>query len=400
MPPNGDVVARSSNRFRRRVVGVLAHAGLVAVSLSVAAGVGELTVRVVTPQQLILIRPDVWRPVDTLGWMFQPDLRTTINTGERTVRLFTDADGFRVGEAGRKPADARILLLGDSFMAALQVEYQESLAGLLEPRLGQRLGRPVTIRNAAQAGWDPSQYYLLARTVLRRDTFDLVVVALFVENDAIKVRSERIAPRLPVERHSLRLPRGLSWRELIDALFAPVNDYLETRSHLFVFLKTTLEEALMGVGLTAAYFPDEFRRSDSSSVRWAVTADVAQDIARLAAGTGTPAVFVLIPTSFQIDQTVFAKYVRGFGLDSSDVDLNQPSRLLRQALEARGLTVLDALPAFRAAHERGQRLYGTVDRHLSPTGHEVLARLCEPVVMSHLARPRGRSRPSSPVTAR
>jgi hypothetical protein len=393
----------ASSDLRRRAVAVLLHTGLALLSLSVAFGLGELLVRVLAPQQLILIRPDVWRPVDTVGWMFRPGLHTTINTGERTVRLFTDADGFRVGEEGRGGAgvgEARVLLLGDSFMAALQVEYEESLAGLLQTRLARRLSRAMVVRNAGQAGWDPPQYYLLARTVLRRDTFDLVLVALFVENDAIDVRSEHFAPRLPVERHRLRLPTRLSWGELIDAFFAPANDFLETRSHLFVLLKTRSEAMLMRTGLTAAYFPDQFRRSDSSSGRWALTADVARDLARLAADRGAPTMFVLIPTSFQIDHAVFAKYVRGFGLDSSDVDLDQPSRLLRRELEARGLTVLDALPAFRAAHERGQRLYGTVDRHLSPVGHEVLAELCEPLVASYFTRRAARSGASAPGMAR
>ncbi|MGH7590018.1 MAG: hypothetical protein ACREL2_01155, partial [Gemmatimonadales bacterium] len=80
---------------------LLVNLGLCVLSLSAALGIGEVTVRWLAPQQLILKRPDIWVAADTLGWTQRPDLSTTINTGERTVHLFTDADGFRVGRAGR-----------------------------------------------------------------------------------------------------------------------------------------------------------------------------------------------------------------------------------------------------------------------------------------------------------
>src|SRR5256714_14878773 len=96
--------------------------GMVCVSLGLACGLAELLVRLAAPQQLIVKRPDIWQPVDTLGWNHRPNVSTTINTGERTIHLYTDRDGFRVGRAGRVEAKRRILLLGDSFMEARSEE--------------------------------------------------------------------------------------------------------------------------------------------------------------------------------------------------------------------------------------------------------------------------------------
>jgi len=81
-------------------------------SVALAFFLSEFAVRLIAPQQLILIRPDIWRPIDILGWAHIPSVNTTINTGDRTVRVLTDQDGFRVGRAGRVEADRRILLLG------------------------------------------------------------------------------------------------------------------------------------------------------------------------------------------------------------------------------------------------------------------------------------------------
>jgi len=67
------------------------------------------------------------------------------------------------------------------------------------------------------------------------------------------------------------------------------------------------------------------------------------------------------------------------------VDLEQPERLLTDAMGPYHLDLVDVLAAFRGAASSGNRLYGTVDPHLSPEGHELLARLVEPVVAARLS---------------
>jgi len=270
-------------------------------------------------------------------------------------------------------------------MEALQVEYQESLAGLLESRFGGS-GRPVVVRNTAVGGWDPPQYLLQARRSLSQERFDLVIVSLYLGNDIVDQQLERIAPRVPTEVHYLRLPRKASWDELVDAWLYPVNDALEVRSHLFVLLKNQSQTLRMKMGLSAAYFPDQFRTREAESSRWAVTADICRGIADLADSYGVPIIFMLLPTSYQVDADAFDGYLRGFDIDSAGVDLDQPNRLLGHALEARGLTVLDPVDALRREHGRGVRLYGRVDTHFNANGHRVVERFIEPSVGSFLDR--------------
>jgi hypothetical protein len=366
-------------RIRQRLRAVTVNGAIAFGALGVGLLIAEGAVRLLAPQQLIQIRPDIWQPADSVGWLHRAGVNTTINTGERTVGIVTDRDGFRVSRNGRTDAATQVLLVGDSFLEALQVEYDESLAGLLEPRLAEAAGRPVAVRNAANGGWGPNQYFLRTRSLVERDSFALVVVGLFMENDAIELRWRRMPPRAPVERNRFHVPRGLGWRELVDAFLAPVNDFFEVRSHLFVLLKNRLGTLRLRLGLTPAYFPVEFLKHEADGKRWTITADICRDLARAAAARGTPTLFVLIPTGFQVDPETFAQQVVGFGVDSTTVDLDQPNRRLAEELEARGLTVVDALPAFRAARADGKRLYGTVDPHLSPAGHSVLTSVVAPV---------------------
>ena len=358
----------------------LVNMGLGTGSCLVALLLAEVAIRLAAPQQLILVRPDVWQPADTVGWRFRPNLDTRVNWGERTVHVYTDQSGFRVGLAGRvnAPPSKRVLLLGDSFMAALQVEYEQSLAGLLEHDLH------VAVRNAGQAGWDPPQYYFAAREALTRDTFGLVVVSVYLGNDVVTSRPDHIPPRVPVEIHHLRVPHSLTKAEVVDALVRPLNDYLEQHSHLFIFVKKRLEPMLMRSGMSADYFPDEFQKRTADSPRWDVTSGMLVDIATMASRRHIPTLFVLVPAPFQVDTATFNQFVTGFRLDASGVDIDQPSRLIGERLRAHHLNVIDVLAPFRAMNAHGPKLYGSVDRHLSPRGHEVLALLVEPRVQELL----------------
>ncbi len=350
-------------------------------------GVAEIAVRLVAPQQLIIPRPDVWQPMDSVGWIFRPGLNTTINTGEGTVQVFTDVQGLRVGQAGRVEAERQVLLIGDSFLAALQVEYEQSLPGLLQRDLPGLVGQPIAVRNAGVAGWDPPQYLARTRQLLAHDSFAAAVVFLYVGNDIVPVRRDHIPPLEPAPRAKWRMPHRLSGSEVKEAFFRPANDFLETHSHLFILAKTRLRGLLMRVGLSAEYFPDEFRRSEAGSARWHVTGDLCKDIAAEASRHGVPVVFVLIPTPWQVETAVWQQYLASFGVDSATVDLDQPNRLLTERLLGRGLEVLDPLEQFRARAAAGERLYGSIDRHFTPAGHEALEAFVLPWLQARLQFP-------------
>src|SRR5262249_7876809 len=83
----------------------------------------------------------------------------------------------------KQPGAFRLLLLGDSFMEALQVPADSMLATLMERDLTRATGRPVEVINAGVSGWgtgDELRY--LTRYGLAYHP-DLVVVAMTLHND-------------------------------------------------------------------------------------------------------------------------------------------------------------------------------------------------------------------------
>lgn len=372
-----------THRAARRAL--LSMVLLLAGSLA-ALGFGELLVRLVAPQQLILLRPDIWQPVDSVGWAHRPLIHTQVNTGDRTVTFATDRDGFRVASSGRPSGKHRVLLLGDSFVAAMQLEHELGLAGLIEQCFEARTGQTIAVWNAGVSGWDPPQYYVQARRALADKSFDLVLVAVFLGNDIVPRRFV-LPPREPEPRRTFRIPRKVTWAELTDAVLAPINDGWETRSHLFVLLRSRFRVVLMRLGLTALEVPSELRRSEADSPRWGVTADILAEIDSMAAATGVPTVFALIPSIEAVEPSILQERTDAFGLDATSLDVDQPERRMSLELNRRGLTVVSLVASLREARSRGVVLYGRADPHPSADGHRVMWNTIAPMLAGRLGLP-------------
>ena len=366
---------------------IASHLALTAGSILLMFVIIEGLVRVFIPQQLILIRPDIWAPKNVVGWQHAPNLDIKINTGEREIRLLTDANGHRIGSVNQTDSAYKILALGDSMIAALQVEYEQTLTALLEGMLSKELGDRVLVVNTAVGGWNPSHYLIKARQQLGLTKYNMMLVFIYLQNDIRSRRMHESPPRQSALRHKLRFPRNVSSEELINAIAYPINDFLETRSHSFILFKDRARFLLMRLGLSARYFADVLLRSEAGSPRWALTADICADIAREAATYDVPILFVLLAGVIQVDENLAGSNARALGIDPQLIDLGQPSRLLTSELEDRGLIVVDATDALKSAHRSGRGdLYGRIDHHFGPNGHGVVAEFIKPIVLEMFQR--------------
>src|SRR2546425_5543423 len=81
--------------------GWLLNVLIAAAALLAGVGLGEWLVRWVAPPQLVLKRPGVWQPADSVGWGNRPQPSTTINNGEPNRRLFSHPEGLPLRPPGR-----------------------------------------------------------------------------------------------------------------------------------------------------------------------------------------------------------------------------------------------------------------------------------------------------------
>jgi hypothetical protein len=191
-------------------------------------------------------------------------------------------------------------------------------------------------------------------------------------------------PLQPEDVHAFRRPRSVTRNELVDAWLYPINDMLKRHSHFYILVKRQLRAVRMRVGLTAESLPRELLLRDSAAGRWDTTTAMFREMAVVAQSHGVPIRFFLIPSSYQVNPAELRTFLNGFGIDSSEVDVNQPNSLLATRLAASGIKFADAIEALRAADRAGLKLYGSVDAHLSPDGHKVLTAVVLPQLLDML----------------
>jgi hypothetical protein len=370
--------------FKKRRVFQLIIVVFSTLVLLVSLVVVEGLIRLLAPQSLILLRPDIYIPTEQLAWRHAPNVDTRVNTGEREIRWKTDDQGIRIGGDLSKPSEMTLLALGDSYLEAMQVEYEDTMTALLEKRLSSRLGRSMRILNTGVGGWDPNQYRIQLEKIMgnrRISSINGVIVFVYLGNDIIGHHADNYPPRQSLARHALRLPNSLEWNELVRAVAYPINDFLETRSHLFIFVKTRLKYTLMKMGLTAYYFPRTLLKNQASSNRWKITADTLEEIAVMAKHHDLKTLFVLLPSPSEANPEEGLETANSFGITSEEIDLDQAHLLLGEQLRKRDLSVVDMTPALRAANrERMADVYGRVDNHLGRGGHQVVANTIEEVI--------------------
>jgi hypothetical protein len=330
---------------------------LALVSVAVALLAAEAVVRLFLPQQLILVRPDIWRPDDKTGWRRCGNIDTRVNWGEGSVRLVTDADGFRVDgpeDRARGGADLSVLMVGDSFLEALAVENAATIPRLVADSLAAREGVAVRVDNSSAGGWNPNHYRLEVERALSTRAYDVGVVFFYVANDVVDESLDSIPPRAPTIRHPFRFPRRLEWRELVSSVLYPINDALETRSHLFILLRKGSTDLRARLGLTPFYFPPVFLEGEAGSAMWDVTASIFAGIEQEFAARSTPVFFVLIPSVHQVDDAILESYLRWFDIDRSAIDLEQPNRELAARFAAAGLDLVDLTAHLREIEKKGR----------------------------------------------
>ncbi len=351
------------------------------VGLTVGTLASEVAVRWIAPQQLILLRDDVWMPVAGLGHRHCENANTRINTGEGEVRFITDQSGFRISSdmadkvhGNSNEVEIAGITLGDSFVEAIQVENEQTMTKQLQRNLSEQLNTSVRIDNAGVGNWNPNHYLLEAKRALAEKRYDFGLVFIYLGNDILREEKQYYPPRRSVKRHSFGWPLGFSRQAVIDSWLYPVNDLLETRSHLFMLIKKAMALPLAKCGLTALSFPPQYIEGGVPEEHWTITTEVCEKIHDEFAKLSIPVMFVFLPAPFQVHDEVLEQYVWSFSVDRDTMDVELPNKKLSQLFSQSGIKFIDTLPGMRKAASEN-RLYGTVDQHLNSDGHRVVAEI-------------------------
>jgi len=330
------------------------------------AGLLEALVRVFDPQILQQDVPDLWVQDPAISWKHTVNARVVANTGDRDVEICTDAEGDRVDcdSPPLRNCPKRILVVGDSYVEALAVPFEETVWRRIEADTG------ACTSVAGVSGYRLSQYLASARERLGAPgaDFDLVILAFYTGNDMTD-DAETLPPAQDVQRRPWRLlPAGLSAEALYD-WFYPLNAWLESRSHAYVALRFAIrrirdpgDAGLYGVsrGLRRSQLTRKFLEETARGVRL---------VAEAAHQHGARILVVVIPERTQVVDPQGARILRAMPALEGDIDMDLTSRefVPRLAAIAEIDRLVDLLPILRANTDPAN--WGERDGHFSPLGH-------------------------------
>lgn len=291
----------------------------------------------------------------------------------------------------KTPGTIRLLALGDSFTFD-RFPMSRHWTTLLARDLEQRTGRPVELIRFGVPGSGPQLQLRLFEIEGARLAPDVVVLAFFVGNDFFDELGGTFAHG-PLERAARALRQwSLAWRlgsnvarvatgVVIHDAPGPSPDGLpagrgghEVPGYASAFdesAATFTEEAFLDVEAERL----SLCRRDATlaaTMRLERVTDTIELLDAAVHHAGARLVVMIIPDQFQLDADLLARAAARAGTTVADYDLDWPQRALGAALVARGIPVLDLLPASRQAATTAA-LYRPRDTHWNSAGNRLAA---------------------------
>jgi lysophospholipase L1-like esterase len=339
-------------------------------------------------------------PDPRFGWVLAPGANYVNRLPEEAVPVSYNADGWRDQPRAQDKAKGvmRVLVLGDSFMEAYSVRFEDALPARLERLIGTA-ERRVEVINLGVGGYGTLQEYLVFNAVGRGYQPDVVVLAMFLGNDLIDNSQELTSllsrsglkvnarpfldPRVSepgwvvtqvdyegalkrYEKHRRRAAEPLNRLLRHSALLQTGRRALE----LVPLSWWTGSHSKKGVSWLLANFclhyreePPEFKRS------WDVTRRILARLNRDVRGAGARLLVMSVPGDHEVEEN------RVENDNYACVKETFSYRRLGKLLDELDIDYLDLLPAFRDARRQTRvELFRRSDGHWNPQGHALAAR--------------------------
>jgi hypothetical protein len=293
-------------------------------------------------------------------------------------RIDINSHGMRDREHDiAKPSGVvRVLVLGDSFMEANQVIFEDSFPSLLETNLRARLGRPVEVINASVSGWGTDdEITYLVRYGLRFQP-DIVLVAMTLHNDVQDNLAEEFHA---FEQGSLREKPQMNI-PIREYIVLQIKEYLASHSHLYqVLLGATRSSWVRGeASRLDSHVAGLLMKNEDPRIErgWDMTRQLFRKLKETSQKAGARTAVYLIPIWFQVSEQRLQEFLALHGLPREQVLADQPQRKMKQIGEVEGLEVIDLLPEFQKSESVDPgKLYLYGDGHWAAAGHRLGASL-------------------------
>ncbi len=364
----------------RKPPGWKARLAMVAVGTALGLGAAEVTVRAVAPQPSGPVRSST----PQLGLRLRPGEESRTVSREFDVVVRPNAAGYHDvdHDAVAAPGTWRVVVLGDSFVEAVQVALEDTACRLLE---GELTGAdPVEVINLGVAGSGTAAELLELRRSGLAYGPDLVLLVFAVTNDVYN------------NHHALEVKRDKPFYVLRDGMLEPYEPpageaaaaeegdrgggagvWVARHSHLVRLVARAMalrRHTSAGSGVPVDFEVFAAEPDETWEEAWRITEALLAETRRTAEAAGARFAVVILPDRLQIDDDLWQIALDSYPpMAERAWDRRGPHRRLARICDDQGLECLDLLEPFTAREARGETLYFPVDGHLNEAGHRAMA---------------------------
>ncbi len=328
---------------------------LLASTLLVMLVSAEVAVRLFTDTVPPLIVKD---PV--IGRRYEPGFEGPVYVAEsdRKIMLRFNDVGFRGPNRPLEKPDGvcRVAVLGDSMIASVAVEEENTMVCRLEKMLNR--SHPQVkweVHNFGVSGSSPGQEMVLYRELVASFDPDIVLCAYFVGND-LSDNSSRLSnnPRIYFDIDETGKLHQLPF----SAGRANMSYYLNRCSRFYVWQKRAVNHARHNVQKqTGALAPWQWifccKETPDVAHAWKLTDAIHREFQREVTRRGGQFAVVMIPSAWQIYEDIFQEVVDRAGELAPHFDRDYPDRRLGELCRQSGVPLLSMTDDFRKAAPSG-----------------------------------------------
>lgn len=340
---------------------------LVAASIVTSLAIAEGAVRLLAPQPTGLSHQDRYGLA-----LHYPGITRYLPQYGHSVSFNSGGMRDREHALDKRTEVFRILLLGDSFMEALQVPFEAALPSLLETDLAKRTGRKVEVINAGVSGWGTDDELRYLTEYGLRYSPDLVVVAMTLHND--------ISDNLREHWHTVRGGRLVDQPRapipFLDYKIVELKAFIATRLQLYQLWRRARHrgEIVQTRRQLDSHVVQLFREPAPERITYGyeLTGLLLEKMKEVTAAAGGQLAVVLLPLRVQLTDSSFAEFVRAAGSTEDGMPPARPQRIMTSIADGLSIPVIDLLPAFREwSVDSAAPLYLEWDGHWNGAGHRL-----------------------------
>jgi hypothetical protein len=315
------------------------------------------------------------------------------NELEKNVRIITNSEGF-VGKDYPIEKDentTRIAVIGDSYVAALQVDTEKNFVSLLEKELNKNPSQKFEVMNFGVGGQGTFEELARYYHYVRKYKPDYVVLVFYpndFENNQYYLQyKDLVLEDKPLWDIPLSDANNNQGRRDIKYLLMK-NSYVVRFLDARVKQNAYLSKIAIALGLqsqgplgapkegihpTTFIFEEPLQESFSDVYEF--TVDLVKYFNRRAKEDGAKLIFAYLPMAIQVDDILWKEKADAVPeLSYYTWNLNGPNTYLKENLFKEGISFLDLTPIFKKEHEKDPSItfYNGREGHFNEKGHAIV----------------------------